>query len=194
MLLNYQSLKYSRKNWRLKVMKNIKAKLTTISLGIILTGGIVLANNNINNTNNVVCVNAAASWTIDAWMSYWNTFISQACEDTNADNKESLEEFWTGEGMLSDGFKALSAADQETLKNAEYSDVTYGSFAQTYDHIILRYGLEDFVGRVSTTQKSYNVINTSNTNTEIYIVTAVAIIGLTSIAGFYLVHKNKQEN
>ncbi len=178
-------------------MRKLKRKLLTISAGIILSSGLALVGiNNTNNSSNVICARADVG-PVDAKTWLENNFfqwLDQCCIDEDADNSETVSYMWTNALILM--WPHCSEEGQNTLKNYKVGDGDeyFDRFASLYDHIVQRYGLEDFIGRGVSSAKSANTTILQNNQNEAYVVSAIALVCLTSLGAFYFVKKNRKEH
>ena len=127
----------------------------------------------------------------DAWGKYFLSATTEPCSNSNADNKEALDAVWstleTEFGKLSDDVKALvkkaSAKASEGTKLEE-------SVAR-YDHIVDRYGLKDFISRVTTDGSNYqNRVNANNTFI-IVLISVLSVLALGSTVTLMLIKKRR---
>ena len=179
-------------------MRKLKRKLLAISAGIILSSGLALVSiNNTNNNDEIMCARAVQPVDAATWLEEnFFTMLEQYCTDQNADNSEMVSTVW--QGGLIPMWSLCSDEGKEYLKNYQVGDeggnARFDQFASLYDHIIQRYGLEDFIGRNVASAKSANTTILKNNQTETYVVSAITLVCLTSLGAFYFVKKNKKEH
>ncbi len=127
----------------------------------------------------------------DAWGKYFLSTTTEPCSNPNADNKEALDAVWstleTEFGKLSDDVKALvkkaSAKASEGTKLEE-------SVAR-YDHIVDRYGLKDFISRVTTDGSNYQNRVIANNNFVIVLISVLSVLALGSTVTLVFIKKRR---
>lgn len=189
-------------------MRKLKRKLLTISAGIILSSGLALVSiNNTNSNEHLISVFAedstetsttegdldAKRWVEEVFL----TYTDYPCVGhENEDNTEGITIVW--EQILMKMWSKCTNEGKEYLKNYhvgdEGGDAIFDQFASLYDHIVRKYGLEDFIGRGVSSAKSANTTILQNNQNEAYVVSAIALVCLTSLGAFYFVKKNRKEH
>lgn len=189
-------------------MRKLNRKLLAISAGIILSSVLALVSiNNTNSNNNIISTIAeengdssttqadldAKKWVEQVFLMYTH---SVCYGHESEDNTEDITVVW--EQILMTMWSKCTDEGKEYLKNYQVGDeggnATFDQFASLYDHIIAKYGLEDFIGRNVTSAKSANTTILKNNQTETYVVSAITLVCLTSLGAFYFVKKNRKEH
>ncbi|MCQ2771568.1 MAG: transmembrane domain-containing protein, partial [Clostridia bacterium] len=128
-------------------------------------------------------------YTISKFVSDWNTATNAACSNPDADNTTAITNAWSG---IKANYLKLSAADQAKVATGE--DPTPASLLERYDHIVERYGLENFMNRSVTPSPRINVLPTMNDNGSIAIIVIVSLLSVTAIGTYFYIRRRRQHN
>ncbi|MCQ2793162.1 MAG: hypothetical protein MJ221_01890 [Bacilli bacterium] len=126
-------------------------------------------------------------YTISSFVTDWNTATNAACSNPDADNTTAITNAWGG---IKANYLKLSEADQATV--AAGGDPTPASLIERYDHIVERYGLENFMNRSVTPSPRINLFDTMNDNGSIAIIVIVSLLSVTAIGGYFFIRRRKE--
>lgn len=137
----------------------------------------IVLNKEISETNNI-----APQWA--SWFA--ETFVdglAEDCKDPTADNYSKLADSWIY--LTSEIWPYIDTDSKEYLRNATRSDAdsNISKFCELYDHIIMRYDIEDFVRRFQSSQSAISKSTISDNNNEIasLVLVVTAIFSVTLI-------------
>lgn len=91
----------------------------------------------------------------------------------------------------------LASDEIEILVDATYSDASTSAIElamKRYDHIIERYGLENFITRpVSQYSNSIIKITSNDENNTIVIIASISFVAISLIVGTFVIKRRKEE-
>ncbi len=163
--------------------------------------GIAIVNGQITFTGNPATYNGTAQLTnisysdyTDGAIEFGTSFLSKTktpCEDPTKDNSEALEAVWS---ELKTAYDALDSYAQAKVKSTT-AKASGGSELEEavarYDHIVDRYGLTDFIGRVSTSASNYQDRANANNSFVIVLISIMSVMALAGTATLVIIKKRK---
>lgn len=132
-------------------------------------------------------------------LEFANDFLSltnDACANDNENNAAKLIPIWD-QLKSSEYYQKLASDEIEILVDATYSDASTSAIElamKRYDHIIERYGLENFITRpVSQYSNSIIKITSNDENNTIAIIASISFVAISLIVGTFVIKRRKEE-
>ena len=189
-------------------MEKIKKKLTRLSLATLLLIALSVASIPNSKTNKIkdneiiefYSLNHRSnqfvfSYTAIQFAQNFNDYTYDDCKNPNQDNSEKLSVTWPN--IKQYFWNYTSTEGQSYLKTAKAMDSNQhiASFCSRYDHIISRYGFENFVGRniANQTTSSKSIVNKGD-NAYPSLTLILTFIFMVTLIGSYSIYKNKKSN
>lgn len=132
-------------------------------------------------------------------LNFANDFLSltnEACVNINENNSSKLSPIWERLNSA-EYYLKLSSDEIRILINTTYSSDTTSTIElamKRYDHIVERYGLENFIARpVNAYSNSIIKIMSGDDNTNIAIIVAISFVAISLVAGTFIIKRRKEE-
>ncbi len=133
------------------------------------------------------------SYTAKQFAQNFNDYTHDDCKNQNQDNSEKLNVTWPNIKQYFWNYTSLEGKNYLKTATALDANQHIASFCSRYDHIISRYGLENFVGRSinSNVTSSKSIIKRGDT-TYPSLTLILTIIIMVTLIGSYSIYKNKK--
>ena len=133
------------------------------------------------------------SYSLDAegFGTYFLSTTKSACSNPTKDNSTALTAIWD---EISKVFATLSDEEQGKVKSAtakESGGTDLEEAVARYDHIVGRYSLKDFIGRVSTSGSNYQDRANSNNAFVLVLISIISVMALAGTASLVVIKKRK---
>ena len=124
---------------------------------------------------------------------YANIFqntLKIACSEKDENNRDEVNKVWP---YLTNRFNNMPSLIQEELKNGTSTDTLVIEALSRYDHIVTRYGLNNFMNRSGLSAKNVAIFN-NNTDSAITLIITITLTSVTLIASYFFIKKRKVTN